>query len=97
MQKIYNQIGLAYSAKKIVLGTDNIIEAMRKNRVQLIVIGSSASIGTQKLIQDKAKTYNVDVMMLVETEAKNLSKALGSKKVKVLAVTDKGFKNMMIK
>ncbi len=97
MHKIYNQIGLAYSAKKVVLGTDNIVDAMRKNRAKLVIIGSSASIGTQKLIQDKAKTNNVDVMMLVETEEKNLSKALGSKKVKVLAVTDNGFKKMMIK
>ncbi len=97
MHKIYNQIGLAYSAKKVVLGTDNIIDGMRRGRVKLVIIGSSASIGTQKLIQDKAKTNNVDVMMLVETEDKNLSKALGSKKVKVLAVTDNGFKKMMVK
>lgn len=97
MHKIYNQIGLAYSAKKVVLGTDNIVDAMRKGRAQIVIIGSSASIGTQKMIQDKAKTNNVEVMMLVESTEKNLSKALGSKKVKVLAVTDKGFKNMMIK
>ncbi len=97
MHKIYNQIGLAYSAKKVVLGTDNIVDAMRKGRAKIVIIGSSASIGTQKMIQDKAKTNNVEVMMLVESKEKNLSKALGSKKVKVLAVTDKGFKNMMIK
>ncbi len=97
MQKIYNQIGLAYSAKKVVLGTDNIIDAMRRGRAKLVIIGSSASIGTQKMIQDKAKTNGIDVMMLVESEDKNLSKALGNKKVKVLAITDNGFKKMMIK
>ncbi len=97
MHKIFNQIGLAYRAKKVVLGTDNIIEAMKRNQVSLIILGTSASIGTQKLIQDKANTNNVDVLMILETEEKNLSKSLGKKNVKVLAIKDKGFKKMMIK
>ncbi len=97
MHKIFNQIGLAYRAKKVVLGTDNIIEAMKRNQVSLIILGTSASIGTQKLIQDKARTNNVDVMMVLENEEKNLSKSLGKKNVKVLAIKDKGFKKMMIK
>lgn len=97
MNKIFNQIGLAYAAKKVVFGTDNIVDAMKKNRLQLVVLGSSASIATQKLVQDKAKTYGVDVLLVLEDDNKSIAHALGKKQVKVIGVKDSGFKKMMTK
>lgn len=97
MSKIYNQVGLAYAAKKIVLGTDNIIENMRHKKIKLIVLGSTASIGTQKLIQDKANTYGVDVLLVMEQKDKNISKSLGKNSIKVVGIKDAGFAKMMRK
>ncbi len=37
MSKIFNQLGLAFAAKKIVLGTDNIVENMRNKKIKLII------------------------------------------------------------
>lgn len=97
MNKIYNQLGLAYAAKKVVLGTDNIIENMRHNKIRLIILGSTASIATQKLVQDKAQTYGVKVLLVMEQKEKNVSKSLGKNSVKVVGIKDAGFAKMMLK
>ncbi len=97
MSKIFNQLGLAYAAKKTIFGTDNIVENMRKNKVKLIILGSTASIATQKLVQDKASTYGVDVLLVLETEEKNISKSLGRNSIKVVGIKDTGFAKMMLK
>ncbi len=97
MSKIFNQLGLAFAAKKIVLGTDNIVENMRNKKIKLIILGSTSSIATQKLVQDKAKTYGVDVLLVMENEKKNISKSLGKNSIKVVGIKDAGFAKMMLK
>ncbi len=97
MSKIFNQLGLAFAAKKIVLGTDNIVENMRNNKIKLIILGSTSSIATQKLVQDKAKTYGVDVLLVMENEKKNISKSLGKNSIKVVGIKDAGFAKLMLR
>lgn len=96
MKKILNNIGLAYKAKKIVLGTDNIVEKMKTKKVKLVIMAASSSFNTQKLIQDKAKTYGVDVLLLV-VDDNDISQAIGRNNVKILGINDVGFKNMILK
>ena len=57
-----NNLGLAYKAKKIAIGTDLSIEKMRQKKAVIILLASDASENTQKKIRDKASYYGIDVM-----------------------------------
>ncbi len=89
MHKIYNNIALAYKARKVILGADEIVNQMKKEKI-LVFISATSSINSFKLIQNKAKTYNVEVIILNDIEG-NLSRIFKGKKVKILAIKDKGF------
>lgn len=43
-----NNLGLAYKAKKIAIGTDLSIEKMRQKKAVIILLASDASENTQK-------------------------------------------------
>ncbi len=89
MHKIYNNIALANKARKVILGSDEIVNQMKNNNL-LVFISSTASINSFKLIQNKANTYDAEVIILNDIE-ENLNKIFGGKKVKILAIKDKGF------
>lgn len=90
MQKIYNNIALAYKAQKITLGTDEIVRKIRKKSNVLVMISSTASINTFKLIQNKTINYQVELIVLNDIN-NNLEQIFKNKKIKVLAIEDKGF------
>lgn len=96
-RKIANNLGLALSARKVTFGTDNIINAMRNKKMALVVMSTTASFNTQKLIQDKASTNGVRVVFVNEIDELTISKALGKNNVKVLGITDFGFAKLIIK
>lgn len=97
LKKTANNIGLAHAAKKVVFGTDNIVFGMRNRKMYLVIVSSEASFNTQKLIQDKANTNNVDVIFINEINDQTLSKALGKGNVKVIGISDVGFAKMILK
>ncbi|VEU82673.1 L7Ae/L30e/S12e/Gadd45 family ribosomal protein [Acholeplasma hippikon] len=86
-------LGLAYRAKKIILGTDYVVEAMRHGELSLILLASDAGENTKKKISDKAKTYQVEVNDRHSTE--ELSSAIGKQNVKVVGIKDKGFGELL--
>jgi ribosomal protein L7Ae-like RNA K-turn-binding protein len=57
-----NTIGLARRAKKVTVGTDMTITALRNGKLSLIIMATDASHTTKKKVYDKAKTYNVEVI-----------------------------------
>ncbi len=89
MHKIYNNIALANKARKVILGADEIVNQLKKDKL-LVFISSTASINSFKLIQNKTQTYNAELIILNDIEG-NLNKIFKGKKVKVLAIKDKGF------
>lgn len=95
-KKIANNLGLALRAKKLVFGVDKIIELMRNGKIELVIITTTASFNTQKLIQDKAKTYKVDVLILNEIDDITLSSSLGKTNIKVVGIKDLGFKKLIL-
>ncbi len=95
--KLANQLGLINKAGKLVYGTDNIIALMKSKKVSLVILSSEASFNTQKLIQDKADTYNTDVLLVNVFDDNNLSKALGRNNVVVVGIKGKEFKRMILK
>lgn len=89
MHKIYNNISLAYKAKKLILGTDEIIRSIRRSKT-LILIDSTASVNTFKTIQNKAEYYGSDIVVINDIDG-NLQKIFKGKQIKVMAFKDKGF------
>ncbi|MFA6801099.1 MAG: ribosomal L7Ae/L30e/S12e/Gadd45 family protein [Acholeplasmataceae bacterium] len=88
-------IGLAFRARKIVIGTDMTLAYLPKNKVYLIILATDASLATKKKIYDKAKTYQVDVLEVVSSQ--QLSQALGKFGIKVIGVMDQGFSQLLLK
>jgi len=89
-----NTIGLALRARKLTIGTDVTIMELRKGNVFLVFLASDASNGTKKKVTDKAKTYNTEVIM--ELDSGQISRALGKNDIKVIGITDKGFSQLLI-
>lgn len=84
-----NHLGLAYRARKIVIGTDMTVESIRKKAVHLVLLAHDASDLTKKKILDKSKFYDVEVNQAWSSS--ELSDAIGKKGVKVIGITDRGF------
>ncbi|HEY8405260.1 MAG TPA: ribosomal L7Ae/L30e/S12e/Gadd45 family protein [Acholeplasma sp.] len=86
-------LGLAYRAKKVILGTDPVVDAMRQGEVVLVLLASDASDNTKKKIRDKATTYQVPLSE--DYTAMDLSQALGKDNIKVCGIKDRGFASLL--
>ena len=87
-------IGLAYRARKVTIGTEITIDALRKKKICLIILANDASELTKKKVRDKAKTYETTV--LEDLDSHTLYLALGKKDIKVIGITDKGFCQLLM-
>lgn len=86
-------LGLAYRAKKTIIGTDYVVDAMRKGELSLVLLASDAGENTKKKISDKAKTFQVLINDRHSTD--ELSSALGKQNTKVVGIKDKGFGELL--
>jgi len=87
-------LGLAYVAKKVVVGTDEVVKALQKKQLHLVLLATDASDNTTKKIKDKTNTYQVE--LIHKYSSKDISSAMGKKNIKVIGIKDKGF-SMMFK
>ncbi|MBN3490693.1 ribosomal L7Ae/L30e/S12e/Gadd45 family protein [Acholeplasma equirhinis] len=87
-------LGLAYRAKKVVLGTDEVVKALQKGELHMVLLANDAGPNTKKKISDKTKTYQC--VLNENFSSIELSSALGRKEVKVIGIKDKGF-SMLLK
>ena len=97
MDKILNNIGLAYRAKVIVIGAEEVLKNMRNNNITYIFLANDAAKNTYKAVMDKASFYNVEVSTAYDSLA--LAHCLGKENVKVIGLTKKGqhFKQILRK
>lgn len=86
-------LGLAYRARKLVIGTEMTIESIRKQKIHLVILAHDASQLTQKKILDKASFYHVEVSQALSSQ--QLSDAIGKRGIKVIGVTDRGFSQLL--
>lgn len=96
MQKLYNNISLAYKAKKLIIGQEDVIRSMRSSKKTIVFIDFRASINTFKLIQNKANYFDVNLIVLNDING-NLDKIFKGKQIRVMAIKDKGFRNLISK
>ena len=91
---MHNTLGLAMRARKVIVGTDPTIHALRMHKLSLILLATDASHTTRKKIYDKAKTY--EVFILEELTSFEISNALGKEGIKVIGITDRGFSQLLM-
>ena len=85
-------LGLAYRAKKVVLGE----EVLNKiGKVKLMFIASDISEKNRERFEKKCYYYGID--HIDDYSGEELSSALGKNNVKVIGILDEGFKNALLK
>lgn len=86
-------LGLAYKAQKVKLGSDLAIVSMQTSQAKLILLACDASDRTKKTLRDKTSYYGIELIDTYSTE--ELSKTLGRTNIKVVTITDEGFKRLI--
>ena len=88
--KVLNLLGLAYKAKKIINGEENVIFALKSGKCKIVFVANDASLKTIDRIDKKCFFYNTMIN-------RELSRAIGRPLVKILALTDQGFYEALVK
>lgn len=93
MINIFQTLGLAFKAKRILIGED-IFASLKNKKIALIILAIDASENTKKRFHDKAKFYNVEI---IEQFSKiELGEALGKGYVSALGILDTKLKDKII-
>lgn len=95
MMRIYNILGLCRKAGKLKLGTAAVEEAILTRNAKLVVLSSAVSQRTLKKFQALCSEKNVDMIILDDDN--NIGKSVGRDGIKIMAITDHNFKNMIYK
>lgn len=89
----YKILGLCKKAGKLRQGTDTLNYLLEKNTVELVIFSKSISLKTKEKIVNKIRHYNIEY---IEIEDDVLKLELGMKNVKVISITDPGFKKLIL-
>lgn len=95
MNKLFNQLGLATRAGKLVTGDELVLKTIRSSEAKLVIVAGDASSNTRKKFRDKCATYKVPLMIGFDRE--RLGTSVGRPERVVLALTDQGFADMIAK
>lgn len=94
-EKILNLLGLAYKARKIITGEENTVFSLQSGKCKIVFVANDASSKTIDKFEKKCFFYNVELCTKFSTD--ELTKSVGKTLVKVMALTDQGFYNSLIK
>ena len=83
-------IGLAARARGIVIGTNQVLEAIRGKKAKLVLIASDVSDNTLKNITDKSAFYSAKALQ-IDIPATELGRAVGHSNTAAIAFTDMNF------
>ena len=89
-QKLLNALGLCAKARKAILGTPMICDALRtgKPHIYLVVAASDNSENTAKRLSDRCTYYNTP-LTLSQADGDTLAHAMGkASRVAAVAITD---------
>jgi ribosomal protein L7Ae-like RNA K-turn-binding protein len=88
-------LGLAYRARKISTGEDAVLRLLKQNKIKIVFVAKDASPNTIDQFDKKCYFYNTK--MNNDYTCDELSKAVGKTMCKILAVTDQGFSDALMK
>ena len=83
-----NLLGLMVRAGALVSGSQ-VLPAVRQKQAVLVLLASDSSQGTQKQVTDKCHYYQVECLMVEDSQA--LSTAIGKHNRKSVAILNAGF------
>lgn len=92
MDKTLSTLGLAYRAKKLVLGEEVLNQI---GDIKLIIIANDISENSRERFLKKCNFYNIEY--IDRFTSSEISNALGKNNVKVVGITDEGFKESLLK
>ncbi|WP_025028664.1 YlxQ family RNA-binding protein [Caldalkalibacillus mannanilyticus] len=92
--KLYQMLGMAMRARKLIAGEELVISAIRQKKVHLVFISQDASDNTMKKVKDKSTYYKVALITVDSRE--ELGQAIGKDQRVVVGVIDQGFAKQMI-
>ncbi|MBB5147834.1 MULTISPECIES: YlxQ family RNA-binding protein [Ureibacillus] len=88
-EKIFQMLGLATRARKIITGEELVVKEIQKGNAKLVILASDAAYNSRKKIQDKCTFYNVEYHIFGNRY--ELGHAIGKEARVVIAITDQGF------
>lgn len=83
-------IGLAARARGVVIGTNQVLEAIRNKKAKLVLIASDVSDNTRKTLTDKSAYYSVRAEQ-TDITTEELGRAVGHSNTAAIAFTDANF------
>ena len=93
MNSILQTLGLAYKAKRILIGED-VITALKNKKVVLIILANDVSENTKKRFHDKSQFYSVEI---IECFSKiEIGGALGKSYISAIGILDIKLKDKII-
>ena len=90
----FSLLGLANRAGMVVSGEEQVIQAIRQNKANIVILSGDASVRTKKTITNKCTSYKVPLRSVSDRQV--LGKAIGKVERVVVAVNDKGFSDKLI-
>lgn len=95
--RLYGMLGFAMRAGKVVIGAEQVIAKLKDKAVRLVLLSESASENTKKRLTYKCEFYKKEIREINIT-AEELGRLLGKLYAPaVVAITDEGFANEIIK
>lgn len=94
-KKLRSLIGFAMRAGKLISGTEQVLNSIRRGKAKLVVLAKNTSGSSTKKIKDKCDFYGVELLEIFRVE--ELSHMIGKTNRVVLAVTSDDFASEILK
>lgn len=91
---VYNFIGLAMKAGKVVSGEEGCEKAIKSGKALLVIVSEDASANTEKKFKNACLRNRISFYTFGEKE--RLGKCLGKNVRSVIAITDENFSGRLI-
>ncbi|NLI60994.1 MAG: 50S ribosomal protein L7ae [Clostridiales bacterium] len=91
---MYQLIGLAKRAGRLVSGSYAVEKAIKSGKAQLVILSHEASSNTIKKFLDMCKYRGIDIIRFGDRQ--DLGQSIGKPERIVLAIIDPAFKNMIL-
>jgi len=92
--KLFQMLGMAMRAGKLIAGEEQVVAAIRQSKVHLVFISEDASQNTLKKVRDKSTYYKIPLLTVGSRD--ELGRAIGKEQRVVVGVSDQGFASKMM-
>jgi ribosomal protein L7Ae-like RNA K-turn-binding protein len=95
MSKILSYLGLSLRAGKLSVGDENALKAIRSGEAKLVLVANDASNKTKKKFADKCSFYKVPLLECCSRA--EMGRSIGKEERVVVAITDNGMAQLIVK